>query len=210
MKQLRPDLWQTSRYQSGMLSSHAYYLQTEQGNLLIYNTADPSELEQIKALGGINAQLVTHRDEATPSLARIQHQFQSRLFCSEKELVSVAKYARAEVVTEADSGDFYGIQILATPGHTDGSLCFYYESPFGDHYLFTGDTIFLWNGQWSTLVVSSAGGSAKDLKTSLKQLRDLRPQLVMSSGFVGDQGLAEMKSDDWPAVVDGAMDQLER
>ncbi|WP_420590676.1 MBL fold metallo-hydrolase [Bacterioplanoides sp.] len=210
MKQLRPDLWQTSCYQSGMLSSHAYYLQTEQGNLLIYNTADPSELEQITALGGIDAQLVTHRDEATPSLARIQQQFQSRLFCSEKELVSVAKYARAEVVTEADSGDFYGIQILATPGHTDGSLCFYYESPFGDHYLFTGDTIFLWNGQWSTLVVSSAGGSAEDLKTSLKQLRDLRPQLVMSSGFVGDQGLAEMKSDDWPAVVDAAIEQLER
>jgi len=99
---------------------------------------------------------------------------------------------------------------LHTPGHTDGSLCFFYRSPHGKSYLFSGDTIFHWNGRWATLVLSKASGSKATLADSLLRLRELNPDLVMSSGFVGDVAMAAVTRDEWAEAIDSTVRRLKR
>ena len=202
MNQLEPDLWQSSIHRSGILNSHAYFLTRPDGNVLFYNAGDERDLAQIKALGGIRYQLLTHRDEAAPSLKRIRGRFGARLCCSVREAPAVGEHASPDLVFGADDRQLGDIDIIHTPGHTDGSICFFYRSPHGKFYLFSGDTIFLWNGRWSTLVLSEAGGSKDALADSLMLLRDLDPAFVMSSGFVGDVAMKAVTRDEWTEAVD--------
>ena len=210
MQQIAPDLWQSSIHRSGILNSHAYLLTRPDGNVLFYNTGDDGDLAQIEELGGIRYQLLTHRDEAAPSLKRISERFGSRLGCSGLEAPAVGRYAPADIVFEAIDDRLGDIEILHTPGHTDGSLCFFYRSPHGKAYLFSGDTIFQWNGRWATLVLSRMGGSKPALADSLLKLRELDPDLVMSSGFVGDVAMAAVTPDAWTEAIDETVSRLVR
>ena len=208
MKQLYPDLWQTPLYSSGMLSSHAYFLRHPDGNVLFYNTGDAAELDHIEQLGGIKYQLLTHRDEAGESLARIQERFGSTLMCTEYEADAISKHARADRYFEDGDHKLGDIDVLQTPGHTGGSVCFFYQSPHGKSYLFSGDTFFRWEGKWATLVLNGAGGSQDSLVKSLAKIRGLNPDVVMSSGFIGKVGLVELSSDKWTAAVDAEICRL--
>lgn len=208
MKQLYPDLWQTSVYSSGMLNNHAYFLKTEKGNVLFYNTGDAKELDHIEELGGIKYQLITHRDEAGHSLVRIKDRFKSTLIFSELESKAIAKYAVADKLLQARDSKIGDVDVIFTPGHTSGSVCFYYKSPHGKSYLFTGDTFFQWNGKWATLVISGAGGSEPALIKSLNEIKSLTPDVVMSSGFVGSVGLIEPTAAEWEAAIDFEISEL--
>ena len=208
MKQLYPDLWQSKRYSSGMLNTYAYLLQHPDGNILIYNTGDAEDLDAIEQLGGIRYQLITHRDEAGESLSRIQQRFDSALMVAEYEAPAISQYAKADRYFSEGDHQLDDLTVLATPGHTGGSVCFIYKSPHGKTYLFTGDTFFQWNGKWSTLVIEKAGGSEASLIKSLEKLRGVRPDVVMSSGFVGEVGLVEPKQDEWTAAIDSEIARL--
>ncbi len=208
MKQIQADLWQSTRHSSGILNTHAYLLRLPEGNALFYNTGNNADLDEIEALGGLQYQILSHRDEATPSLRRIRERFGSRLCCSMAEAPAVGRVAQPDVLFEPSDQRLEDIEIIHTPGHTDGSLSFYYKSPHGKAYLFSGDTIFLWDGKWATLVLSDAGGSEAALADSLLRLRDLEPDLVMSSGFVGDAALAEVARGEWPRVIDDNVGRL--
>ena len=208
MNPLYPDLWQTSLYSSGMLNSHAYFLEHPDGNILFYNTGDAAELDHIEQLGGIKYQLITHRDEAGPSLVRIKERFGSTLIFSELEADAIRKHAEADRYFETGDHKLGDIHVFQTPGHTGGSVCFFYESPHGKSYLFTGDTFFQWDGSWRTLVFSAAGGSEALLAKSLLKLRDLKPNVVMSSGFIGDVGLVEPSPTEWTTAIDDEINKL--
>jgi hypothetical protein len=88
---------------------------------------------------------------------------------------------------------------------TEGSLCFFYKSPYGKSYLFTGDTIFQSNGKWATLVFPKAL-----LAESLKRLRDLNPDVVMSSACVGDVSVVEVSGDEWSQAIDDNVRRLSK
>ncbi len=210
MERIEPDLWQSSIHRSGILNSHAYLLTRPGGNVLFYNTGDDDDLAEIEALGGIRYQLLTHRDEAAPSLKRIAERFGSRLGCSTLEAPAVGKHAAPDIVFEAGDTQLDDVGIFHTPGHTDGSLCFFYRSPHGKAYLFSGDTMFHWNGRWATLVLSKMGGSKDALAESLLRLRELEPDLVMSSGFVGDVAMAAVTRDEWRQAIDENVRRLAR
>ncbi len=207
MKQIRPDLWQTSLFKSGMLSSHAYYLKTPKGGVLLYNTGDHIDLDEIDSLGGIDFQLLTHRDESSPSQKIIRERFNSKLVCSEYESSAISENGDVDLALEEGDHNIYGIQIVETPGHTGGSISFYYESKHGN-YLFTGDTIFQWNYGWSTLVISSAGGSNTALRTSLTRLKTFEPDIVMSSGFVDGSALVNVKKGEWNQVINSLIGKV--
>lgn len=66
------------------------------------------------------------------------------------------------------------IQVLHTPGHTPGSVCYLCN----DQTLFTGDTLFDGGVGRCDLY----GGSATDLKQSLSLLNTLSPSLVIYPG----------------------------
>ena len=99
MKQLQEDLWQSTIHRAGMLNTHAYFLERPSGNILFYNTGNEDDLRQIAERGGLAYQLLTHRDEAGPSQARIRGPFrvQARLQRDRGPLRRGAREARSPV-----------------------------------------------------------------------------------------------------------------
>ena len=210
MKKLFPDLWQTTLYTSGIVNSHAYLLTKESGNVLIYNTGNENDLDEIEELGGIEFQLLTHRDEARTSLSRIKERFKSKLIFSELESHSINRYEKADSYFPESDHELSDLKVLMTPGHTDGSVSFYYTSPFGKKYLFIGEALFQWNNQWTTLVLGMAGGTDIDAINSLKKIYDLEPDVVMSSGFIGDTGVVEPTALEWTLAIEKEIEKLSR
>lgn len=208
MKQLQPDLWQSTIHRAGILNTHAYFLSRPAGNILFYNTGNEADLREMTALGGIAYQLLTHRDEAGPSQARIRARFGCKLGCSAIEAPFVSASGKPDLLFGPSDDRIEDVTIIHTPGHTDGSVCFFYRSPYGGSYLFSGDTIFQWDGEWSTLVLPGSGGSAADLAQSLTKLREVSPNLVMSSGFVGEVAYREVTREGWTAVLDATIARL--
>lgn len=192
----------------GSLNTHAYFLRRSEGNVLFYNTGNEGDLEEIAELGGIRFQLLSHRDESGPSLNRIKDRFGSRLCCSALEAPIIGKDASVDITLQVEHHHLGDIEIIHTPGHTAGSICFFYKSPYGKSYLFTGDTIFQSNAKWATLAFPQAGGSKASLAESLIRLRDLNPDIVMCSAFVGDVSVVEVVGDEWAQAVDDNVSRL--
>ena len=115
MRQLERDLWQSTLHQSGILNTHAYFLERPEGNVLFYNTGHDQDLETIAKLGGIRYQLLSHRDESGPSLERIRSRFGSKLGCSSLEAPVVGMDAPAEVIFEEGDRSLEDIEIIHTP-----------------------------------------------------------------------------------------------
>ena len=210
MKQLQEDLWQSTIHSMGALNTHAYFLRRPEGNVLFYNTGHDGDLDQMAELGGMQFQLLSHRDESGPSLKRIKDLFGSMLCCSALEVPVIGKDAQVDMVFQSSDHRLGDIDIIHTPGHTAGSICFFYKSPYGKSYLFTGDTIFQSNAKWATLVFPNAGGSEASLADSLLRLRDLNPDVVMCSAFVGDVSVVEVTGDEWAQAIDGNVSRLSK
>ncbi len=210
MKQLQEDLWQSTIHSMGSLNTHAYFLRRLAGNVLFYNTGNEGDLEKIAELGGIRFQLLSHRDESGLSLNRIKGLFGSRLCCSALEAPIIGNDASVDIIFQAEDHHLGDIDIIHTPGHTEGSICFFYKSPFGKSYLFTGDTIFQSGGKWATLAFPQAGGSKASLAESLLRLRDLNPDIVMSSAFVGNVSVVEVTGDEWAQAIDDNVSRLRK
>ena len=188
--------------------------------MLFYNTGDEGDLAQIEGLGGIRYQLLTHR-RRSGALAEA-HQGTVRLpalCCSAPEAPAAGRHAPVDIVFGADDRRLGDIDVLHTPGHTDGSLCFFYRSPHGKSYLLTRSSslerqvgaLVHAQGRRSKalqLVLSKAGGSKAALADSLLQLRELDPDLVLSSGFVGDVAMAAVTRDAWTEAIDSNVRRL--
>ena len=209
MKKLFDDLWQTSvEHPFSGLNSHAYFLQRDEGNVLFYNTSHPAEFKEISKLGGISYQYLSHRHESAQSLAVIKSTFHSQLCADALE----APFIDTKIDTTFSKRQTHSsnIEIIPTPGHTTGGLCFYYESPHGLRYLFTGDTLFRSNERWGALVISSDGGSTEILIQSLASLRALTPDVVISSASVGAVSVLEVTHQQWHEAIDTNIQELSR
>ncbi|MDE2965913.1 MAG: MBL fold metallo-hydrolase [Chloroflexota bacterium] len=207
MKQLTPDLWQTSRRQllDGVYS-HAYLLAQPQGNLLIYSLGEDQQddLDAIEQLGGVAMQVLSHRDETGPALCQIRDRFSSRLAYHEADAHAISDVAEADLFLDPAGTDplLEEIEVLHTPGHTPGSVSLRYESPHGKSYLFTGDTIVPNSGGWATGVYPEIEGDAPSLVESLTHLRDQAADLIISSAYGGESGVVEITPDEWRDAVD--------
>jgi hypothetical protein len=209
MKQLFPDLWQTrTEHPFSGVTSHAYLLTRPDGNILFYGTGVSDDFKPIHDLGGIARQYLSHRDEAGPSLVKIKQEFGSALCCHELEAKAIRSICTADVTFDAHEIQLGNIEVIPTPGHTSGSTCFVYRSPHGKTYLFTGDSIFPDGQSWGIRVQFFAGGRNSDLKNSLRLLRDLQPDVVISSAAVGRSPVQPMATGEWEAIVDDAIKNL--
>lgn len=79
----------------------------------------------------------------------------------------------------------FTFRVLHTPGHSPGSVCYYFES---DRLLVTGDTLF----QGSVGRTDLPGGSSRTLTQSLAKLAALPPDTVVLAGHgeattIGDE-----------------------
>lgn len=75
-------------------------------------------------------------------------------------------------------------RILATPGHSPGSVCYYFPS---EHALFTGDTLF----QGTVGRTDLPGGATAVLSRSLERLAKLPPETRIYAGHGAASTLAE-------------------
>ncbi len=209
MKQIYQDLWQTKlEIPFGPVQAHAYVLQCPEGNVLIYNTGHTEEIDHIAEMGGVKYQYLSHRHETGASLEIIKQQFTSKLCCHEKEKAVISQSCEVDITFSENIRHFSNIEIICTPGHTNGSISFLYNSPFGRTFLFTGDTLLQSNGQWHTLVISDDGGSSESLIESLQTYRELNPDVVLWSASRGPKSFVETTEAQWKEDIDNAIEKL--
>ena len=208
MKRLYPDLWRTAEEkQFGVLTVHAYLLERPGGNVLFYNPRSTVDFEEISERGGIAHHCLSHCHEVDESLAEVADRFDSQLCCHALVEPYLPEAVSADVLFDSPPREFLGgdIEVIHTPGHTDNSVCYRYRSPHGKTYLFTGDVIYLDNGEWKTIVVTDDGGSEAELAGSLLSLRELEIDVVICSVSIGEMRIVEVTPDEWGNIIDGLM-----
>jgi glyoxylase-like metal-dependent hydrolase (beta-lactamase superfamily II) len=159
----------------------AFLCRREHGNLLIYSTSElASETQAIEALGGISRQYLNHRHEA----AFTSESVMSPLFVHEKEHEPVAEKTRVDGTFTARHMLDDDFEVIPTPGHTPGATSFLWDS--GRHrLLFTGDTIYLSEGEWVAAVLDS---SDRDRYiASLELIRELDFDVLVPWNATGGQ-----------------------
>jgi len=150
------------------LDIRAFLLRRDQGNLLIYSTAGlPADADAIEELGGVARQYLNHGHEAGFGAGALG----APLFVHEADRRSVEEhgvhvrgaFSRRHVL----DGDF---EAIPTPGHTPGATAYLWDT--GEHrVLFTGDTIYLRDGEWIAAVLGSS--DRPSYIESLKLIREL-------------------------------------
>jgi len=209
MKQIYPDLWQTrAEHPFPSVTSHAYLLVRDNDNILFYSSGVREEYQHIQALGGIAYQYLSHRDEVGAALAEIKELFGSKLCCHRLEEPAARRVTPVDCLFDKRESRLGNIEVIPTPGHTDGSVCFLVRSAHGKTYLFTGDTIYMNNGAWETRINGYAGGLKSDLKNSLMLLRDLGPAVVISSASIGAVPFKEVSAEEWRSDIDNVLRTL--
>lgn len=210
MKQLFPDLWQTlMETRFGTLQTHAYILQHSEGRDLIYVPESPATHAAINDMGGVAHIYTSHNHEISAGLFDAAQNLGAGLVGHANMQAYLPEGRRLDVAldgTEASRPG--GLRAIHTPGHTDNNLCYLYHSPHGKTYLFTGDTLYLDHGRWKTIIMAQDGGNAADLRASLRTLRDLEVDVILTSVSVGVGGPVPTTQAEWAAIIDRALTDL--
>lgn len=108
------------------------------------------------------------------------------------------------------------IQVIAAPGHTDGSTCYLMERP-GLRVLFSGDVIMRLGdhplGTYSAYLAPRYRGNAKFFVTTLKTLRSMRvPDVVLPGHFDGARvpQSAQFTQQRWEQMLSDGIGEMER
>jgi hypothetical protein len=140
------------------LRIRAFLLERDAGSLLIYSTTTAS--------GDVWRQYLNHGHEATFASDAVK----APLFVHAADRAAVeatmpvrAAFSRRHMLDD----DF---EVIPTPGHTPGATAYLWENR-GRRFLFTGDTIYLRDGEWVAAVLGSSDRGA--YLESLALLRDL-------------------------------------
>jgi glyoxylase-like metal-dependent hydrolase (beta-lactamase superfamily II) len=141
------------------LEMRAFLLERATGNLLIYGAPGTRELE------GVWRQYLNHWHEVG-----FAEDVGAPLFVHSADRAGVEKerHVRAAFSRRHMLDD--DVEVIPTPGHTPGATTYLWDT--GEHrVLFTGDTIFLRDGEWRTAVLDSSDRDA--YRDSLELIREL-------------------------------------
>ena len=149
------------------LHIRAFLLERERGNVLVYSvTGLESDEAAIEDAGGIARQYLNHRHEAMFASSWVK----APLFVHERERESVAKKAHVRGTFSRRHLLDDDFEVIPTPGHTPGATAYLWDS--GSHrLLFTGDTIYLDDGEWVAAVLPSS--DRERYVESLELIREL-------------------------------------
>ena len=138
------------------LDIRAFLLRRSRGNLLLYSTSGVrADAPAVTARGGIARHYLNHSHEALFASERVG----APVFVHEAERAAIGgryrirgTFSRRHMLDE----DF---EVIPTPGHTPGATAYLWDS--GEHrVLFTGDTIYLDDGEWVAAVLASSDREA--------------------------------------------------
>jgi glyoxylase-like metal-dependent hydrolase (beta-lactamase superfamily II) len=175
MQTVIPDLYaSTPEALSFAPSTHvrAFLLRREQGNLLIYSAPTVADdAPAIEELGGIARHYLNHWHEvAIGGADRIAGTFAAPLFCHEDDRQEASE--RVEVAGSFSLRHMAGddLEAIPIPGHTPGATAYLWDSG-GHRCLFTGDSLYLRDGEWVAAVLESSDRDA--YIESLEAIKDL-------------------------------------
>ncbi len=209
MRQIQNDLWETD-VESPFpgLTTHAYLLTRDDGNVLFYNTGHQHEIDRMAELGGVRHHFLSHQDELGDTIRTIHQRFGAKFGGHVRERDVFAKIRDPDILFDGRETVLGNVEVIPAPGHTPGSTCYQVFSPTGKRYLFTGDTLFLSeSGDWQAGFIDGAS-NRDELRSSLELLRTLEPDVVISSAFAGPSGFMEVGRDSWAECVDRALARL--
>jgi glyoxylase-like metal-dependent hydrolase (beta-lactamase superfamily II) len=132
------------------LHVRAFLLRRAEGNILIYS-ASGVDAAVFAEVGGISRAYLNHRHEAMfgddlPDVPLFVHE-------GDRDAVARKRNVRAAFSARHMLDDDF--EAIPTPGHTPGATAYLWDT--GDHrLLFTGDTIYLRDGQWVGAVLDSS------------------------------------------------------
>lgn len=211
MQRVQPVVWETEvESPAPGLTTHAYLLTRDDGNVLFYSTGHRHEIEKMAELGGVAYQYLSHQDEVGETLALVAERFGARLGSHVREQAEFARIRAPDILFDRRELHLGNIEVIPTPGHTPGSTCFLVHSPHRRRYLFTGDTLYLGEGgTWKAGFIPGYSDRSA-LADSLALLRGLEPHVAFSSAFGGSSGFQEMSPADWSGHVRRALEDLLR
>jgi glyoxylase-like metal-dependent hydrolase (beta-lactamase superfamily II) len=154
------------------LAVRAFLLERDHGNLLVYNAGTvPAAAAAVETLGGVSWQYLNHWHEAMFGVDAVASAFGAPVVVHEHDAGEVAARSAVEPVTFAGRHALgEGFELVPTPGHTPGATAFVFERA-GRRFLFTGDTVYLDDGEWVGAVLASSDRAA--YLDSLELLRGL-------------------------------------
>ena len=149
------------------LDIRAFLLRREAGNVLVYSVPGlDADAAAIEDLGGISRHYLNHRHEAMFASSWVT----APLFVHEHERASVAGSYHVRGTFSRRHTFEDDLELIPTPGHTSGATALLWDS--GEHrMLFTGDTIYLSDGEWVAAVLESSDRAA--YIESLELIREL-------------------------------------
>ncbi|WP_342022035.1 MBL fold metallo-hydrolase [Arthrobacter citreus] len=153
-------------YQHNVLL-RSYLLERPEGNIVIYNSPGVSEAaDSIRTLGAPVRLLVNHSHEAMYG----QPNLDVPVWIHRRDHAeAAASLAPAGVFDQREMiGD--DLEVIPTPGHTAGTTSYLWNN--GTHrFLFTGDFIWIEDGEWKAVVLDA--GLRSDYLDSLALVRGL-------------------------------------
>ena len=167
---LMPRLWATEAQPlpfDTSLSIRRFMLERDAGNMLVYGGGTPlADVEEIEQRGGVVRRYLNHRHETAFGCGRIRAPLV--VHAAERDAVQRTCDVAAAFTKRHKPAD--DLEVIPTPGHTPGATSFLWDT--GEHrLLFTGDTVYLRDGEWVAALLGSSDREA--YATSLELLRDL-------------------------------------
>jgi glyoxylase-like metal-dependent hydrolase (beta-lactamase superfamily II) len=152
------------------ISATAFLLERDAGNLLIYSTGELArDADSFRALGGVDRQYLNHWHESL--FGGLEGTgIDAPLFVHRDDSPQTARrlHVRGAFSKRHLLDDDF--EVIPTPGHTPGATAYLWDT--GDHrLLFTGDTLYLRDGEWVAAVLDSSDRSR--YLESLELLRGL-------------------------------------
>src|ERR671918_740326 len=142
------------------LEIRAFVLERERGNVLVYSTDTLDNPE------GVSRWYLNHSHEAMFVSGAVT----APRFVHERDRPSVEAKAHVRATFSRRHTLDNDFEVIPTPGHTPGATAYLWDS--GEHrFLFTGDTIYLDDGEWVAAVLESSDREA--YIESLELIREL-------------------------------------
>jgi hypothetical protein len=179
------------------LHIRAFLLERERGNVLVYGTSGLDVVD-------VSRHYLNHRHEAMFLPERLT----APLFVHEAERASVERRHKVRATFSRRHTFDDDFEVIPTPGHTRGATAYLWDSG-GQRLLFTGDTIFLRDGEWVAAVLDSSHRDA--YIASLELIRELEfDVLVPWAASAGEPEYALTDRDDTRRRIDAILERVRR
>jgi len=136
------------------LHVRSFLLERDHGNVLIYG-APGVQANTFAGIGPIARAYLNHRHEAAfgDDIAGVP------LFVHKDDGEAVARKRKVRATFSQRHTLDDDLEVIPTPGHTPGATAYLWDN--GEHrFLFTGDSVFLRDGEWIAAVLDSSDRAA--------------------------------------------------